>query len=148
MYESLRLIERFEEMRRSEFLANNWYDYNFIINDKIFEEPVSKKFDLDQSDILQKTAKEFDEDTSLYDVINDVDRLTITVDMQGIKKDKINLRITSDAIEITSDDSCREYYRFIRLPCEVKPESAEFSYKNGILDIVISKNRGIGIEKK
>ncbi len=141
MFESLCLIERLEEMCRSEFHANNWYDYNFIINDKIFEEPISRKFDLDQSDILQKTAKEVNEDTSLYDVISDDDRVTITVDMQGIKEDKINLRITSDAIEITSDDSCREYCRFIRLPCEVKPESAEFSYKNGILDIVISKKK-------
>jgi len=84
MYESLRLIERLEEMRRSEFHANNWYEYNFINNDKIFEEPISRKFDLDQSDILQKTAKEVNEDISLYEVISDDDRVTITVDMLGI----------------------------------------------------------------
>jgi HSP20 family molecular chaperone IbpA len=141
MYESLRLIKRLEEMRRSKFLANNWYDYNFIINDKIFEEPVSKKFDLDQSDILQKTAKEVNGDISLYDVISDDDRVTITVDMLGIAKEKINLRITSDTVEVIPKCSEEKYHRFICLPCKVKPESAIFTYKNGILDIIVSRNK-------
>ncbi len=141
MYESLRLIERLEEIRRSEFLANNWYEYNFIINDKIFEEPVSRKFDLDESDILQKTAKEVNEDISLYDVISDDDRVKITIDMLGIAEEKINLRITSDAVEVNPKCSEQKYYRFVSLPCRVKPESAIFTYKNGILDIIISRNK-------
>jgi HSP20 family molecular chaperone IbpA len=141
MYESLRLIERLEKMRRSEFLADNLCEYNFIISDKIFEESVSQKFDLDQSDILQKVAKEINEDTSLYDITGDDEEVTITVDMLGLAEEKINLRMTSDTVEITSNDFRREYYRFISLPCKVKPESAIFIYKNGILDITISREK-------
>ena len=149
MYESIRLIGRLEEIRRSEFFANNWYDYNFVINDKIFEEPVSRKFDLDRPDILQNVTKEVNEDISLYDVISDDDRVTITVDMLGIKEEKITLRITSDNVEVIPNGSDGKYYRFISLPCKVKPESAIFTYKNGILDIIVSRKKsGSRIEKK
>ena len=140
MYESLRLIEKLEEIRRSEFQVDNWYDYNFIINDKIFEEPVSQKFDLDKSKIIQKNAKEVNQDNSLFDVITGDDIVTITVDMLGIKKEKINLRITIDNVEITTDNHEWEYHRLINLPCKVKPESTSFTYKNGILDITVSRD--------
>jgi len=141
MYKSQRLIERLEEMRRSELPVNNWYDYNFIINDKIFEGPVSRKFNVNHSDILQKVTKEVDEDISLYDVISDDDRVTITVDMLGIAAEKLNLRITSDTVEVIPNSCEGKYHRFIRLPCKVKPESAILTYKNGILDIIISRNK-------
>jgi HSP20 family molecular chaperone IbpA len=141
MYKSQRLIERLEEMRRSELPVNNWYEYNFIINDKIFEGPVSRKFNVNHSDILQKVTKEVDEDISLYDVISDDDRVTITVDMLGIAAEKLNLRITSDTVEVIPNSCEREYHRFIRLPCKVKAESAILTYKNGILDIIISRNK-------
>ncbi len=141
MYESLCLIERLDEICRSEFLANNWYEYNIIINDKLFEEPVSRKFDLHESDIFNKVDKEVNEDISLYDVISNDDSVTITVDMLGIAEEKINLRITIDTVEIMPDVSEGKDYRFISLPCKLKPESAIFTYKNGILDIIISKNK-------
>lgn len=139
MYKSLRLIEMLGAIRRNGFRANNWFEYNFIIKDLTPEELMSWKLDLCPLKILQKTAKKFYEDKSLYDIIKDDNNVTITIDMPDTKKEEINLRITNDIVEIMPDNPEGKYYRLINLPCNVKPKTTIFTYKNGILDIIIAR---------
>ena len=141
MYESFRLIEMLEEIRRNEFRANNWFAYNFIIKTPTLEEPMSQKFDLYPAKITQKTAKKSKEDKSSYDVIKGDSEVTITIDMPDTKKEEIDLRITKDTIELMPNNPKGKYHRLINLPCNVKSKTATFTYRNGILDIVIMREK-------
>jgi len=141
MFESFRFIEMLEEIRRNEFRANNWFAYNFIIKTPTLKEPMSQKFDLYPAKITQKTAKKSKEDRSSYDVIKGDNEVTITIDMPDTKKEEIDLRITKDTIELMPNNPKGKYHRLINLPCNVKSKTATFTYRNGILDIVIMREK-------
>ena len=35
----------------------------------------------------------------------------------------------------------RKYHNIFRLPCSVKPKTAETTYKNGVLDVVMKRKK-------
>ena len=75
----------------------------------------------------------------LTDIIEGVDDVSVTVEIPGVEKENIDLRVYEDSLEITVDDPTRKYHRLINLPCYVLTESINATYKNGILDIQIKK---------
>ena len=135
MFKSLRLIEMLEEFRRNEFRADNWFAYNVIIKASPIEESTTQKFE----SYNLKTTKESKEDRPSFDIITDDNEVAITIDMPDTKKENIDLRITRDTIEIMPNNLKGKYHRLVNLPCDVKSKTATFTYKNGILDIVIKK---------
>ena len=141
MFESLRLIEMLQEIRRNEFRANNWFAYNFIIKSPAIKEPMSQKFESCPIKITQKTTKKFKEDRPSFDIITYDNEVTITVDMVDTRKENIDLWITKDTIEIMPNNPKRKYHRLVNLPCDVKSKTATFTYKNGILDIIIKREK-------
>ena len=141
MFESLRLIEMLEEIRRNEFRANNWFAYNFIIKTPAIEEPMSQKFEAYPLKITQKTTKKSKEDRSSFDIIMDDNEVTITIDMPDTKKENLDILITKDTIEIIPNNPDEKYHRLINLPCNVKSKTATFTYRNGILDIIIKREK-------
>jgi len=110
MFESLRLIEMLEEIRRNEFRANNWFAYNSIIKTSPVEEPTSQKFESCPSKITQKTTRKSKEDRSSFDIIKGDNEVTITIDMPDTKKENIGLLITKDTIEITTNNPEGKYH--------------------------------------
>ena len=141
MFESLRLIEMLEEIRRNESRANNWFAYNYIIPNPTLEEPISQKFESYPSKITQKTNEHLKEETSSFDIIKSKDEVTITIDMPDTKKENIGLWITRDTIEIMPNNPEGKYHRLINLPCNVKSKTATFTYRNGILDIIVKREK-------
>ena len=141
MFESLRLIEMLEEIRRNEFRANNWFANNFIIKTPTIEEPMSQKFESYPLKITQKTTKKSKKDSSSLDIIKGDNEVKITIDMPDTKKENIGLWITKDTIEIMPDNPEGKYHRLINLPCNVKSKTATFTYRNGILDIIIKREK-------
>lgn len=141
IFESFRLIEMLEEIRRNEFRANNWFAYNFITRSLPVEEPISQKFETYPLKITQKTTKKSKEDRLSFDIITDDNEVTITIDMPDTKKENIDLRITKDTIEIMPNNPEGKYHRLINLPCNVKSKTATFTYRNGILDIIIKREK-------
>jgi HSP20 family molecular chaperone IbpA len=137
MFESLRLIEMLEEIRRNEFRANNWFAYNFIIKTSPIEESMTQKFE----SCPLKNTKESKEDRPSYDIITDDNEVTITIAMPDTKKENIGLWITKDTIEIMPNNPEGKYHRLINLPCNVKSKTATFTYRNGILDIIIQREK-------
>ena len=141
MFESLRLIEMLEEIRRNEFRANNWFAYNFIIKTSPIKEPISQKFESYPLKITQKTTKKSKEDRLSFDIVRSDNEVTITIDMPDTKKENIDLWITKDTIEIMPNIPEGKYHRLINLPCNVKSKTATFTYRNGILDIIIKREK-------
>ena len=141
MFESLGLIEVLENIRRNEFRANNWFANNFIIKTSPIEETMSQKFELYPSKITQTTTKKSKEDRPSFDIITDNKKVTITIDMPDTKKENIDLWITRDTIEIMPNNPDGKYHKLINLPCNVKSKTAKFTYRNGIFDITISREK-------
>ncbi|WP_297548092.1 Hsp20/alpha crystallin family protein [Thermococcus sp.] len=89
------------------------------------------------------------------DIFDRGDRFIITVELPGVRKEDIKLRVTEDTVyieaqikrekELEEEGAIRieRYYsgyrRVIRLPEEVIPEKAKARYNNGVLEIELPK---------
>ncbi|ASI99628.1 Hsp20/alpha crystallin family protein [Thermococcus celer] len=89
------------------------------------------------------------------DIFDRGDRFVITVELPGVRKEDIKLRVTEDTVyieaqmrrekELEEEGAIRveRYYsgyrRAIRLPEEVIPEKTKARYNNGVLEIEIPK---------
>ncbi|WP_297508648.1 Hsp20/alpha crystallin family protein [Thermococcus sp.] len=98
------------------------------------------------------------------DIFDKGDRFVITVELPGVRKEDIKLRVTEDTVyieaqvrrekELEREGAIRieRYYsgyrRVIRLPEEVIPEKAKARYNNGVLEIEIPKKRPSKPEKE
>lgn len=96
--------------------------------------------------IIQLTDKDLNYDTSSFDITTYDNEIAITINMPDAKEEEINFRVIKDTIELMFNTPKAEYHRFIKLPCNVKSKTATFTYKNGVLDIIITREKG-GVKK-
>ncbi len=77
----------------------------------------------------------------LVDVMENDKTISITAEMPGVTKDDIELDLDEDSnvLTIKVDTPERKYYKEVELPAKVKPDSAQATYKNGILDVVFER---------
>ena len=75
----------------------------------------------------------------ISDIIEGKKYVSVTVEIPGVEKDDIDLRVTEKELEITVDAPQRKYHKIIDLPAEVKPKTTKATYKNGILDVVVKR---------
>jgi HSP20 family protein len=95
--------------------------------------------------------------------VQETDRdVIVTAELPGVKKEDIELNVTSEKVEIkaqTREETAREeegftayarryagFYRAIPLPTPVRSEDAETTYKNGVLEIILPKKENITSE--
>jgi HSP20 family protein len=75
----------------------------------------------------------------LTDVIDEGERLAITLEMPGVDRKDINLHMTETELEITVDTDVRKYHKSLRLPVKVDPTTTKATCTNGVLDITVQK---------
>lgn len=75
----------------------------------------------------------------LIDVIESENDVKVIAEIPGVEKNEIKLKTTEEELEVRVDNKERKYSKEVALPCKVKPETAEASYKNGILEVRIEK---------
>ncbi|RLF47430.1 MAG: Hsp20/alpha crystallin family protein [Thermoplasmata archaeon] len=75
----------------------------------------------------------------LVDVIEGDDKISVTAEVPGVKKEDIDLEITDNTLKIKVDTKDRKYYKEVELPAEVDPNSAKATYQNGVLDVELKK---------
>jgi HSP20 family protein len=89
------------------------------------------------------------------DVIDRADELVVKIDLPGVKKEDINLNVTTDMVEVKSEKTeedeesdddfylseryFRGFYRKIALPKTIIPEEAKAKFRNGVLEIIAPK---------
>ena len=137
MYTNLRLIEMLQEIHQNEFRTNNLFAYNFVINTPTKEELMSQTFE--SCPLI--TKKKSNDYRPPIDIITGDNEVTITIDMPDTKIENIGLLIIRDIVEIMPNNPKGKYHRIINLPCLVKSKTAKFSYRNGILDIILKKEK-------
>lgn len=91
----------------------------------------------------------------VYDITEDENNVYVSIELPGVEKEDIDLRVDPDAIELkveskkesseekegfrSSRRSFFKIYRRFTLPVEVDPDKAKATYKNGVLEIVAPK---------
>lgn len=80
-----------------------------------------------------------DEREPLTDVIEDAKSVAITMELPGVDKKDIDLKMTRERLEVGVDNDVRKYHKSVRMPSKVDPSTTKATYKNGILDVTVQK---------
>ncbi|MFH1788444.1 MAG: archaeal heat shock protein Hsp20 [Candidatus Altiarchaeota archaeon] len=75
----------------------------------------------------------------LTDVIDGDKEVTVIAELPGIEKKDIKLEVDEKNMTIDVDTTERKYHKELKLPSEVKAGSSKASYKNGVLEVKITK---------
>jgi HSP20 family protein len=78
----------------------------------------------------------------LVDVIEDTDVVRVIAEIPGVQKENIELSATENSllIQANSEDMNRKYYKELDLPCIIIPDSAAAKFKNGVLEVELTKS--------
>ena len=140
MFTYYNFIELLEKIYQDAFRANSWCSCSFINNTTTHEEPENKNFDKNSSKAIQQNSEDIKENNSKIDFIKDNDQITITIEMLDIKEEEIDIKATKKSIELFPNNPVGKYHKSFDLPYMVKPNTLTFTFRNGILDIVIKRD--------
>ena len=91
-------------------------------------------------DHISHGVKISEEREPLTDIIEHAKVISVTIEIPGVEKDDIDIKVMENTLEINVNTSQRKYHKKIRLPTRVKPETTKATYKNGVLDVEIGKS--------
>lgn len=74
----------------------------------------------------------------LVDVIDEPDIIRVVAEIPGVEKTDIHLEATGKTLTI-SNESPKKYLKELQFNTEIRPDSAKASYKNGILEVKLTK---------
>ena len=77
----------------------------------------------------------------MVDVFDEEDRILVIAELPGVSENEVKIEVAGDILNLTASDKERKYAREILLPGKVKPDSVKTSYKNGILEITLEKEK-------
>jgi len=77
----------------------------------------------------------------LVDVIDQKDHLVVVAEMFGVPEKDIKVDMSPNALTINADNVSGECHKEVKLPTPVKTETAEITYKKGILEVKLEKAR-------
>lgn len=80
-----------------------------------------------------------DEREPLVDIMEEDDDVVVVAELPGVERDDIKLHTTRDELVISVDTPKRRFHKELRLPAIVDPNSAQASYKNGVLEVRLKK---------
>lgn len=75
----------------------------------------------------------------LVDVIDAKDSVKVYAELPGVEKGDIALSATELSLTISVPSEKRRYYKEVDLPSKVNPDTAKATYKNGVLEVCLSK---------
>lgn len=75
----------------------------------------------------------------IVDIFDEKEEVRIIVEMPGVSQESIKTDIKGDILTLEAKDASRKYYKEIGLPKQVVPGTLSSKYKNGVLEIRISK---------
>ena len=75
------------------------------------------------------------ETLSQVDVDRENGRVRLLVEMPGVAKESIKIKVTENRVRISAGNETKDYDTDIPLDAEVDPSSAKATYNNGVLDL-------------
>ncbi|MBI1910913.1 MAG: Hsp20/alpha crystallin family protein [Deltaproteobacteria bacterium] len=75
----------------------------------------------------------------IVDVFDEKKNIIVIAEAPGIEKKDIRVEVKEDALDIRAYGNQRKYHKEVKLPSRVKAETLEYTYKNGVIEIKLSK---------
>lgn len=113
--------------------------YGYSINIGPDGKPVIRQFGNVKSSDTKPGFDVKDVREPLVEVVESEKYVTIVMELPGVDKKDIKINSTEKTISINVDTSTRKYSKELELPSEVDPHNSKSNYKNGILEIKMSK---------
>ena len=103
--------------------------------------------DINDRQSLEDEKEVSDDLEPLVDIIEEGGMLVVLVALPGVNKDDLDLRVTANCLTVSVDTVEFEWYDEFKLPAKVKPKSACASYKNGVLEVKLEKEKIVKDDK-
>ncbi len=75
----------------------------------------------------------------LVDTIVHDDAVKVVAELPGVDKSDISLQCDGRRLMVRVETSNRRYYKELQLPVEVDPDTTKASYKNGVLELILTR---------
>ncbi len=75
----------------------------------------------------------------LVDVIETDGEIHVVAELPGVEKEEIKLHATQTTLTISVESPKRRYFKEVTLPAEVNVQAAKSKYKNGVLEVTLTK---------
>jgi len=75
----------------------------------------------------------------MVDVFDEGNEVVVIAEIPGVEESDIQLEIKDDIMVLSARDEERQYRKEVLLPCAVVAETMKTSYRNGILEIRLTK---------
>ena len=127
----------------SEFSPEEWDKlgppqyYGFSISVGPDGKPVIREF----GNVKRKglTPNVSDEIEPLADVVEKEKEITVVAEVPGVEKNDIDIICDGRKVKIEAKSKLRKYLKELVLPAEVEPKSGKATYKNGVLEVTLTK---------
>jgi len=113
--------------------------YGFRIKTMVGGKPVIETFGNIKETARGPVVEEVRE--PLVDVFDEKDHILVIAELPGVSEDKIKVELVGDILNLIASDQDRKYAKEILLPAKVKADSLKASYKNGMLEITLEKEK-------
>ncbi len=80
-----------------------------------------------------------DEREPLVDAIVNDDSVKVVAELPGVEKPDIAVECDGRTLTLKVDTEKRRYYKRLELPAEVDPDTSRANYKNGVLELVLTR---------
>ena len=77
----------------------------------------------------------------IVDIFDEEERILVIAELPGVSEGQIKIEIAGDILNLTASNRDKKYAKEILLPSKVKPQPVKSSYKNGILEITLEKEK-------
>ncbi|HEV2118851.1 MAG TPA: archaeal heat shock protein Hsp20 [Candidatus Bathyarchaeia archaeon] len=77
----------------------------------------------------------------LVDTIVSPDAVKVVAELPGVEKPDISLECDGRKLTLKVDTDKRRYYKELELPVEVDPDTSKASYKNGVLELLLTRKK-------
>jgi len=137
------MIRHMIESIGTDELPDRPFVYGFSVTQRPGEEPAFREFgnvppdrEMEQP---EAHAVHIGERKPLIDVLETEDNVHVIAEMPGIEKKDIRLDATESVVDLHASHGERKYSEHIDLPVKVDPDSAEATYKNGVLEVIFRR---------
>jgi HSP20 family protein len=75
----------------------------------------------------------------LVDALDEGDAIVVIAELPGVEEQDIRVCVDGDVLEVSAASGDRNYRKEVLLPSAVDPKSLRSSYRNGILEVSLTK---------
>jgi HSP20 family protein len=111
--------------------------YGFTVRMGAGGKPVVERFGNVRSTAAGPVIEEVREPSA--DIFEEQEEVVIICELAGIEREDVRLSIEGDILTLSAQRGERKYHKEILLPCPVRPDSVQFTCRNGILEVHIPK---------